>query len=86
MSFQEIHTDMVEKIKPKEMLNEIYFFTFTNAYSKYMHIYTAKTKDKWLGHLETYYAYAQNKSNKAKVIVITCLNSTPELGSIKSNK
>lgn len=68
------------------MLNEIYFFTFINIYSRYTHIYTAKIKDKLLDHLKTYYAYAQNKSNKAKLIATICSDSMPELRNIKSNE
>lgn len=33
--FQKIHTNMVGKIKPSGMLDEIYFFTFTDAYSRF---------------------------------------------------
>lgn len=33
--FQKVHTDMVGKIKPKGMLDEIYFFTFTDVIGDY---------------------------------------------------
>lgn len=43
-SFQEIHTDMVGQIKPTGFLNELYFFTFTDSYSRFTHVYTATRK------------------------------------------
>lgn len=67
------------------MLDEIYFFTFTNGFSRYIHIYMAKTKNKWLDHLKVYYAYTQNKSEKAKPIQIICTDKALKLKSTKAD-
>lgn len=42
--FQEVHTNMVGSIKPIGFLKEVYFFTFTDSYSRYTHVYTAVCK------------------------------------------
>lgn len=63
-----IHTDMVGPIKPKGFLDEIYFFTFTCDATRYTHVYTAKRKNEWFFHLQTYYSYVQNRTQKSKPI------------------
>lgn len=66
--FRYIHTDMVGAIKPKGFLDEIYFFTFTCDATRFTHVYTAKRKNEWMSHLQTYYSLVQNKTQKSKPI------------------
>lgn len=84
--FREIHTDMIGAIKPIGFLDERYFFTFTDSYSRFTHVYTAIHKHEWFDHLQTYYSLAQNKSQKSKPIGMIRTDFGTELRSGASDK
>lgn len=84
--FREIHTDMIGDIKPIGFLDERYFFTFTDSYFRFTHVYTAIHKHEWFDHLQSYYSLAQNKSQKAKPIAMIRTDYGAELRSKASDK
>ena len=84
--FQEVHTNMIGQIKPTGFLGERYFFTFTDSYTRFTHVYTAVHKHEWFSHLQTYYSLAQNKSQKSKPIAKIRTDYGAELRSGISDK
>ena len=67
-AFHYIHSDMVGPIKPTGFLEKLYFFTFTCDTTRFTHVYTAKCKHEWFPHLQTYYSFVQNKTQKLKPV------------------
>lgn len=84
--FQKIHTNMVGPVKPMGFLGERYFFTFTDRYSRFTHVYTATCKHEWFDHLQTFYSLAQNKTQKSKPVAMIRTDFGAELRSTTSDK
>lgn len=61
---------MIGAIKPTGFLDERYFFTFTDSYLRFTHVFTAIRKHEWFDHLQTYYSLAQNKLQMSKPIAM----------------
>lgn len=77
---------MIGVIKPIEFLDKQYFFTFTDSYSQFTHVYTAIRKHERFEHLQTYYSLAHKKSQRPKPIAMIRTNFGTKLQSGVSDK
>ena len=69
-AFHTIHTDLVP-ITVLGFEKERYYVTFTDDYTRWMEVCTAKNKDEWLNHLIAHIQWVETQFNKKVRIVRT---------------